>query len=153
MQNQTCQKTYGQPSIGCYLDQGCRNAVEHDAATIRLAESLGYVLPDEDRKLVLRAELDCMSDDRDDAQCLSEAADDAIDWLNSQETRSFLSWYNCGDRGAFGLWPDVENACEECERDPAPDYVGDWVEVNDHGNVTLWLRQEDGTDREIWSVV
>lgn len=152
--------TYGQPLIGCYLDQANCNSTEHDVATIRLAESLGYTLPDEDRKLVLRAELDCMSNDRDDHSCLSEAADDAIAWLNDQETRSFLYWANSGEAGAFGLWPNVEGAQEDCgfvssreQEFPPADFTGEWLHVNDHGNATLYVRQEDGSDVEVWSVV
>lgn len=178
--------TYGQPAIGCYLDQSYRNATEHDSATVRLAESFGFPVDADGEKLLRRAELDCLSDDRDDAQCLSEYADEAIDWLNSQEGRTGLYWANDGEAGAFGLWVSLESVKEDVgfvsvrslaearrmgietsEEDsayPPDDYRGEWLHVSDHGNATLYVREdcpmrEDGAgmtnfiDREVWSVV
>lgn len=158
--------TYGQPAIGCYLDQSYCNASEHDGRTIRLAMDYGYQPDAYTLKLLARLDNDVLSNKRDDAQMLSELADEAIDWLNSQETRSFLSWYNDGEAGAFGLWPDVDGAKEDCgfvsggeDADPedsdypAADYRGEWLHVNDHGNCTLYVRNDDGKDTEIWSVV
>lgn len=151
---------YGQPHIGCYLDQSDRSATEHDGATVRLAMDYGFQPSPEDLKLLARLDNDCLSDERDDAQSLSELADDAIDWLNGQETRSFLYWANDGEANAFGLWPDVDGAREDVgfvsRRDqdyPDADYRGEWLHVSDHGNATLYVREEDGTDREIWGVV
>lgn len=43
---------------------------------------------------------------------------------------------------------------------PAPDYRGEWLEVNDHGNATLYVREDTGPgpgpgyrDRELWAIV
>lgn len=33
---------YGQPSMGCYLDQSYRNSDSHNAAVVRLAIGFGY---------------------------------------------------------------------------------------------------------------
>lgn len=48
-----------------------------------------------------------------------------------------------GDNAAYGFWPEVELAVEEGENS------GYRVEVNDHGNVTLY----DADYQEIWAVV
>ena len=158
---------YGQPAIGCYLDQSYRNSASHDAETVRLAVGFGYQLDRETENLLAREDHDLLSDERDDAQMLSECADSAIDWLNEQEARSFVAWYNCGDRGAFGLWPDVDGARDDVgfvssrkQEFPDDDFRGEWLHVSDHGNATLYVRQDGGhdssdtyKDEEIWSVV
>ncbi len=172
--------TYGSPSIGCHLDQSYRNADGHNAAVIRLAMSLGFQPDRQTLNAIAREEHGCLSDSRDfpDSELLNECADDAETWLNEQETRSFLYWANNGDVGAFGLWPNVEGAKEDCgfvsgQKDdadpddsdyPDSDYRGEWLHVSDHGNCTLYVREErtgifktaDGPayiDREVWSVV
>lgn len=65
-----------------------------------------------------------------------------------------------GDGSDFGYWPDIENAKDDLEfvsdsddEFPFDEYRGEWLHVNDHGNCTLYVRQDDGKDVEIWSVV
>lgn len=157
-------KTYGNPSMGCYLDQSYRNSVAHDAATVRLAMGFGFV-PDADGiKLLAREDYDVLSDERDDAQMMSEFADEAIEWLNEQETRSFMYWANNGETNAFGLWVNVDGAREDVgfvsgkKQDyPDADYRGEWLHVSDHGNATLYVREDRPgnawQDVEVWSVV
>ena len=55
--------------------------------------------------------------------------------------------------------PSIESVEENVEfkssRDqdyPPDDYRGEWLHVSDHGNCTLYVR-ENGEDREIWGVV
>lgn len=161
---------YGRPSIGCYLEQSYCNACQHDGRTVRLAMDYGFAPDPEAVKLLARLDNDVLSDERDDAGALSELADEAADWLNEQETRPFLSWYNSGEAGAFGLWPDVDTAREDCgfvsggpDSDPddsdypAADYRGEWLHVNERGNCTLYAREDfPGRafhDRELWAVV
>lgn len=175
-------KTYGTPQIGCRLDQSYRNADSHNAAVIRLAIGLGWQPDRQTLNVIAREEHGALSESRDfpDSELLCECADDAENWLNDQEARPFLYWANSGDTGAFGLWPNVDGAKEDCgfvsrktiseETDPddseypAPDYRGEWLHVSDHGNATLYVREDrtgifktaDGPayiDREIWSVV
>ena len=69
-----------------------------------------------------------------------------------------------GDGADFGFWPAIE-ALEDAVRfsevtqsedspegAPKGDEPGAWMQVNDHGNVTLW--EFDGTAwREVWSCV
>jgi len=69
-----------------------------------------------------------------------------------------------GDGSDFGFWL-CEAWREMAEEDNVPicydgDYpsvgngfVGLWFQVNDHGNVTLWHRNPDGSDTEIFAIV
>lgn len=180
------QTSYGTPRMGCYLDQSYRNADSHNAAVIRLAMEYGYEPDRQTLNVLAREENDCLSERRNfpDSELLCECADEAENWLNDQETRPFMYWANNGDAGAFGLWCNVDGAREDCgfvshreigpETDPndasypAPDFRGEWLHVSDHGNATLYVREDapDGpvfegfindatpyVDREIWSVV
>lgn len=101
------------------------------------------------------------------SEWLSEVADEAVDYLNGLESRSFLSW-GFEDNSLF-LSPNVEGAKESVDfisRDkvdettdpqdssyPAADYRGEWLHVTDHGNATLYSRGDDGKDIEVWSCV
>jgi hypothetical protein len=163
----TTQKTYGTPSLGCYLDQSYRNPDSHNAAVIRLAMGFGYEPDRETLNVLAREENKCLveSADRSDSELLCECADDAERWLNDQETRPHMYWANDGDAGAFGLWVNVDGAKEDCgfvsskkKDEPDSDYRGEWLHVSDHGNATLYVREDaanaDGyADREIWGVV
>lgn len=65
-----------------------------------------------------------------------------------------------GDGSDFGFWM-CENLAEEfdgfvsskAQNYPDADYRGEWLHVSDHGNVTLYVRGEDGEDSEVWSCV
>jgi hypothetical protein len=138
--------------IGCYLDHAYYNATELSVAIIELAEGLGFTVDAELRE--------AMDSEEPDPETLDYGAQEAEDWLNEQETRSFLYWGNDGDAGAFGLWPAVDSAREDCEfvssrkqEYPEDDYRGEWLHVNDHGNATLYARGDDGEDEEVWSIV
>lgn len=97
-------------------------------------------------------------DIRDNAsEYLSEWADSAVEFLNNLETRSFMYW-GFEDNSLF-LLANVEGAREDVgfvssktQDYPDDDYEGEWLHVSDHGNATLYVR-ENGKDREIWSVV
>ena len=145
------------PEIGCYLDHGSRNSEELSIDIVDLAEGYGYK-PSKEYGEVINME----EDDRDEfySEVLSEESDDAIDWLNGHACRDYCYWSNEGYAGAFGLWPDIDGAREDCgfisskEQDrPDDGFVGLWMEVNDHGNATLYRRGRNGHDYEIWSVV
>lgn len=72
-----------------------------------------------------------------------------------------------GDESDFGYWIDIEHAKESVEfvssrsaEFPADDFRGDWLHVNDHGNCTLYVREDAGPgsddsyqDEEVWGVV
>lgn len=140
---------YDFPPIGCYFD-GANGQDYNDKRAVELANSYG-------------AKIEW------DSEHSYDCAREAEDYLNSLETRPFLFWqWNDGD---FGLYPNVDGAREdcgfvshsdhnhtdECDPDdaayPNADYRGEWLHVSDHGNCTLYIRQDDGTDTEVWSVV
>jgi len=68
-----------------------------------------------------------------------------------------------GDGACIGVFPEIE-AAHEClndeykvftdhkddDHDPEP---GLWLHVNDHGNATLFHRDDHGNDTELWAVV
>jgi hypothetical protein len=158
---------YNNPALGCYFD-GTYGQTYNDLRVIELAIEYGW----DDKEALELNELgeeelkDAMMEGK--YEFLSETVQDAEDYLNSLETRPFVSWqwYD----GDFGLYANVESAQEDCEfvshrgqvsrhktqpvlsEYPPKDYTGEWLHVNDHGNATLYVRQ-DGEDTEIWSVV
>lgn len=91
------------------------------------------------------------------SEWLDETANDAVDFLNDLETRSFMSW-QFEDNSLF-LLPDIDGAKDDVgfassktQDYPDDDYEGEWLHISDHGNATLYVR-ENGKDREIWSIV
>jgi hypothetical protein len=148
---------YDNPPLGCYFD-GASGQTCNDLRVIELAIAYGW--QNKDAYFYEHLSKDDLSDNgRDD---LTEIVGEAEEYLNSLETRPFVYWqWNEGD---FGLYPDLEGAQENCEfvsssnrcrngkEYPDDDYTGEWIHVNDHGNCTLYVR-ENGKDTEIWSVV
>lgn len=155
-------KTYDNPPIGCYFD-GANGQEYNDIRVLKLAMEYGW--NDEGAKAIIEAD-ELTKDQRD---ILADTVQDAEDYLNNLENRPFLSWQR--NDGNFGLYPNVDGAREdvgfvshssrnhtdECDPNdasyPHPDYRGEWLHVTDHGNVTLYVRGEDGKDTEMWGVV
>ena len=93
-----------------------------------------------------------------------EGAGDIVDEL-SDALCEFAPAYvyfgaNTGDGAAYGYWPDIDSL--ECTDDllkvndlgDVPnDYRGLVMDVNDHGNVTLYNRTARDTYRELWACV
>lgn len=173
---------YGKPLLGCYIDQANYNIDDLNRRVIAIAQGFGMDLNADDQATVNAYDNRDDDDERsngpdmDLCETLGYIAEEAIDWLNEQETRTGLYWAHNGEAGAFGLWPnDIENIKDEVgfvsirsladakrlgiETDPEDseyppaDYRGEWLHVNDHGNVTLYARGDDGIDDEIWSLV
>lgn len=163
--------SYGQPAMGCYLDQANYNNDELSSEICAIAQGYGWQ-PDSEGQALLDKSTDELTSD--ESETLGYLSEEAIDWLNSQETRPFMYWANEGEANAFGLWANVDGAKEDCgfisheevseETDPenadypAADYRGEWLHVNDHGNCTLYVREDasnaDGyLDHEVWAVV
>lgn len=158
-------------SIGCYIDGANQNSTEGSARVVRLSESFGRELDRETLNFCLRVELDVATER--DYELEQEFSDEAEEWLNEHATIPFAYW--SWEDGVFGLWPSVENAKDGCcfvsvrslrdaksmgiETDPEDseyppaDFRGEWLHVNDHGNCTLYVRDEAGNDSEIWSIV
>lgn len=141
---------YDNPSVGCYIDESAGSAETCNERTIQFAQSYGF---DDDSMLTFES-----MDDDDKSQALSELADEAVDFLNNLEIRSFMHWTH-EDNSLF-LMADVDSAREDVEfvssktQDyPDDDFRGEWLHVSDHGNATLYCRGDDGKDTEVWGVV
>lgn len=146
---------YDNPILGCYFDSTYGQTC-NDLRVIDLALCYGWN-DDEARKFDDTSEDDLTEDQ---LETLTYVVQDAEDYLNSLEARPFVSWqwYD----GDFGLYADVDEARELLQMDgfvssksqeyPDDDYAGEWLHVNDHGNATLYVR-ENGEDTEIWSAV
>lgn len=151
-------QTYNNPLIGCYFDDAYGQTYR-DILVLKLAVSYGW--EDKDAQEAINASEEELEDEG--YEFLADTVLEAEDYLNSLETRPFLYWQR--HEGDFGLYPDVESAREECEfvsgmfrqEYPPEDYRGEWLHVNDHGNVTLYVREMinlcDYEDKEIWSLV
>lgn len=142
--------------IGCWLDHGCRTAEEIAIDIVDLAIEFGMAKPDDWDSL-------CTCQNEDDVEAIDEEMENAIEWLNDNHTLPYCYWANEGEAGAFGLWPSLETA-RECIAEsgfvssreqewPDDDYRGEWLHINERGNCVLYVRDDSGTDREIWSVV
>lgn len=142
---------------GIIIDRGCDSADTLNMDTIEYAESCGF-RNDWREELPLTDDGNDFNEDHEDySQILSEIADEAIDWLNNHNVVPY-SHYVFEDNSLF-LMPDVDGAREDVEfvssrneEYPPDDYEGEWLHVNDHGNVTLYVRV-GGEDREIWAMV
>lgn len=99
-------------------------------------------------------------------------ADEMVNNLADCLSNNFAPMYGSfgshpGDGSDFGYWLDVDHAKESVDfvssrgqEFPADDFRGEWLHINDHGNCTLYVRQDSGAgsddnhqDEEIWSVV
>ena len=158
------------PTIGCYIDGANQPQIEGDVRTVRLAEDFGRLLDRETRNFCRRVELKVATER--DYEMSDDFSREAEEWLNDNASITYAYWG--WDDGNFGLWPSVENAKDGCdfvsvksladaqrlgiETDPEDssyppkDYEGRWLHISDHGNCTLYLRQ-DGKDTEVWGVV
>jgi hypothetical protein len=95
-----------------------------------------------------------------DHGCDVELINDLCDALNGYAPDYCYFGAHPGDGADFGFW-----LCEDWQQNARDDGVpfiaaGDaapdapvYVEVTDHGNVTLYARRRNGTFREVWSVV
>lgn len=154
---------YGTPKQGCYFDHGNYTNEQLSRRIIELANSLGWFDDSDALKLAEFSHNGWLNDDG--IECLNEASESAIEYLNGLESRTGMHWSNNGEAGAFGLWADVESARDSVgfvsskeQEYPDEDFRGEWLHVNDHGNCTLYIREEReghslSVDREIWSLV
>ena len=89
---------YDFPETGCYQDGACHSQDEMDRFVIELAQAYGW--PGDD---------DWVDDDEADL-FINEITDEAIDFLNSLETREGHYW--AFENGDFGLWTSDEQESE-----------------------------------------
>ena len=132
--------------IGCILDCSGDSADTINERTISFAARLGFnydPLPDEN--------------DEDYGQILSEVADQAVDFLNDQDGLQYCSFY-FEDNSLFYapciemVKEDVDFVSSRKNEYPPDDFEGEWLHVSDHGNATLYVR-ENGQDTEVWGIV
>jgi hypothetical protein len=92
----------------------------------------------------------------DDAIELQQRVEDAL-----QEFAPSYCYFgsNPGSGSSYGFWVDHGALQEfdgfrEDDKHPVPDdYVGEVLYVNERGNTTLYVKNADGSTREIWAVV
>jgi len=82
-----------------------------------------------------------------------------FDWLNEFAPPYFYFGANPGDGADFGFWvmEDIQedfNGIKVTDLSEIPKrYRGEVLEVNDHGNMTLWYCNSTGKLTEVWSIV
>lgn len=111
------------------------------------------------------------NEDRD--QILCEMADQGVDHLNDLDLPPYCSFHV--DDNSLYLTPNVDDARdsvdfvsrEEIDETTDPEdscypcatFRGEWLHVSDHGNATLYVREDRPNDangyidREVWGVV
>lgn len=140
----TKRAVYDNPPVGCYVDESSGSADDCNRRAIEFAQDYGF----KPRRGVWQM----------GSEGLSWVADEALGYLNDLESRSFMCWIF--DDNSLFLSANVEGAQEDCgfvstteQQYPDADYRGEWLQVSDHGNATLYMRGPDGQDKEIWGVV
>lgn len=57
----------------------------------------------------------------------------------------------------LGRWEDIKESADapivSDSSELPPKHRGEWFQVSDHGNVTLYIRNSKGKDTEIWGIV
>lgn len=164
---------------GCYIDASAQSADYLNSRIASFAQSYGYngdvpIWPD----WLSEENQDACNDY---SEALNECADECVDWLNMSDSLPYCCW--TVEENSLFLSVNVDNAKDSagfvsrgprswdetcfCEYDehgnidpgskdpehPAADFRGEWLHVNDHGNTTLYVRGENGQDREVWGVV
>lgn len=115
--------------------------------------------------MILGMAQDCFGDS---GEILPEKEDEACELIHelSEWLEQFTPPYayfgaHEGDGADFGFWPiEIESIKEQVEFSssqeqeyPADDFRGEWLHVNERGNCTLYVREDGGKDRELWSLV
>jgi len=126
------------------------NVQEFNMGIIRFAEDKGFEN--------IRYEIDD-ADEEDKCQVLNDISDCAINYLNGEVENAPHTYWDI-DECQLMLKPDLESLNDNAEfksskeQEYPPDgFVGEWIHVNDHGNVTFYFRKPNNEDVEIWSVV
>lgn len=114
---------------------------------------------------------------QEDGETLTDEdnAAEMVDDLMSALSEYFAPAYSyfgahVGDGSDFGFWTgDIEDIKDQVgfvssreQDEPDASFRGEWLSISDHGNVTLYVREDNTTDafardgyvdREIWGVV
>ena len=98
----------------------------------------------------------------EDQEEISYVVEEMMDALDEYAPPYMYFGAHQGDGSDFGFWLDhdsIETAVQDRELlsfdDDYPDdwFKGEWLHVNDHGNMTLYYAVGNGEHKEIWSVV
>jgi hypothetical protein len=132
-------------------------------------EALALPESDDTRKWLLQIESDAQACFDDDGELLESAEGEQASGILAElgdALETFAPPYgyfgaHVGDGADFGFWPinpeeikeQVEFSSSESQEYPPADFRGEWLHVNERGNCTLYVREENGADREIWSLV
>jgi hypothetical protein len=105
---------------------------------------------------------DAFSDDGQsliDEESACELVSDLQDALQEFAPPYFYFGAHPGDGSDFGFWVDIDDVKEQVEfvsgkqdEYPPENFSGEWLYVSDHGNATLYCR-ENGKDSEVWAIV
>lgn len=143
--------------VGVVADQTTSDDEAIDAALDELEYLYqGRRMPAAVRKLVGEAER--FDPESEEAEYGDEIVNDLISAINDIGSIDYLSFgFHPDDPGTLGWWPDLDGAKEEAlavdDLSEVPrGYSGLVLEVNDHGNATLYSSVR-GRRRELWSVV
>lgn len=112
---------------------------------------------------------DAWEDDGDtlkDEDNAHELVDELADALDAFAPPYCYFGAHPGDGADFGFWvgdieqikDDIAFTSSEENEYPADDFRGEWLHINERGNVTLYVREdagriEDHKDTELWSIV
>jgi hypothetical protein len=87
-----------------------------------------------------------------------ESLFDELNDLCTYDLPYFYFGAHCGDGSDYGFWldenfqNDFEGLQVESTDDIPDDYEGEFIQISDHGNITLYNRS-NGNNIEIWAVV
>lgn len=153
-------KTITADMMGCYVDS--HHGIYAMALVQEVAQRFGWVgeyVPT-DHEGVTDTRCDCRDEDPAlHQELLVEATDSAEEWLNDQTDIPFMSWQ--WYEGDFGLYADVERVQEMIDNHEFEMVINDVmlfsdgyaVQVNDHGNMTLWTLDSIDFGKPVWECV
>lgn len=123
---------------GGHVDWGC-NFAARDNWWDRLYDVNETLYPNEDGSMT------------EDAETISECVDTLSELLNEIAPPYTYFGAHEGDGSDFGFWPDRQSIDELPKYDEVPDTLpgGDFVVVNDHGNVSVYAANGD----LLWDIV
>lgn len=139
--------------IGCLIDGGLRNSAEGSCELIKIARFHGFTFEGAEWFESVRMGAEITVDQTEELEDLAQEAEEFLNGLDDLPPYTSFSWHD----GDFGLWPNVESAIDDAEpvdsevisvnhKSTRPEFC---VDVNDHGNVTLYRLEYV----EVWGCV
>lgn len=104
--------------------------------------------------------LDGGAEDSEEPEDMLYFLDDLFNAMNEHCPPYCYFGSHPGDGADYGCWPheDIEQLMKDDglhvgEDHPDDDYDDLWLQINDHGNMTLFKADGEGNNTEIWSIV